>query len=358
MNCQVYLKDGLLCVSFNETSMIFSEIQYQLGNAAADFSMLPERLVKIIFGQLRAEFLLSIENQENETELLDTLRKYVVELTNINPYFVFYMDIYVFFFLCLRNQRSEIPIVLRSFLTNEGKAWDIDGVDFSNMEESSLWVAEVLVKDINNRQTRLKEDYDAITGGGVTISGLTPMQHLYLLSKQGRNYLSGEFKTTLKPTYPISSKENDPAIIKSILLENAVDIVEMIEVKNLDDLLSYEMYQTLKSELLIRKCKHCGEYFIVRGRIDIEYCDRIKEGERKPCSIIGATRNYWGSKAGDPIHTAFQKAYKRNHSRQRTGKMTSKEFYEWSEEARRKRGECEVGKLTIEEFTAWLGNKS
>jgi len=59
----------------------------------------------------------------------------------------------------------------------------------------------------------------------------------------------------------------------------------------------------------------------------------------------------------DPIYVAFQKAYKRNHSRQRVGKMTQKEFYEWSEEARHKRGECEAGRLTLDEFKAWLGNK-
>jgi len=56
-------------------------------------------------------------------------------------------------------------------------------------------------------------------------------------------------------------------------------------------------------------------------------------------------------------YIAFQKAYKRNHSRQRVGKMSQNEFYEWSEEARLKRGECEAGRLTLDEFKAWLGNK-
>ena len=56
------------------------------------------------------------------------------------------------------------------------------------------------------------------------------------------------------------------------------------------------MFHTLKSDLLIRRCKHCGELFIVRGQIDMEYCHRGKGGESKQCSIIGATRSHWGSK--------------------------------------------------------------
>ena len=68
-------------------------------------------------------------------------------------------------------------------------------------------------------------------------------------------------------------------------------------------------------------------------------------------------KNYWDSKVDDPIYTAFKKAYKRNHSRQRVGKMTQTEFYEWSEEARQKRSECESGKLSLDEFVEWLGNK-
>ena len=71
----------------------------------------------------------------------------------------------------------------------------------------------------------------------------------------------------------------------------------------------------------------------------------------------GATRSYWESKSADLIHTEFQKAYKRNHSRQRIGKRTNQEFYDWSVEARRLRGECNAGKMPIEEFWARLGNK-
>jgi len=352
----VYLKDGMLNVGFNGSSMIFSEMLYALGDGAANFSMFPDSDTKFTFGTFRSEFLLSAEEGWTDEEFLATLRGYVELAGGLNPYFNFYMDIYVSFLLCLRRQRSEIPALLKGFVFESG-LWDIDGADFSDMPKSSLWVAGLLLEDMRIRKARLKEDYEAITGSAHGFRGLSPMQRLYLLSRQGRNYLSGEFRTALRPDCPIVAKETDLGKIKSTLLDNKVDIVEMVEIGNLDDLLSFELYHTLKSDLAIRRCKCCGEFFVVRGRADMEYCQRVKEGETKPCSMIGATRSYWGSKEGDAVYAEFQKAYKRNHSRQRAGKMTQSEFYEWSEEARRKRGECEAGRLPLAEFRAWLGNK-
>ena len=113
----------------------------------------------------------------------------------------------------------------------------------------------------------------------------------------------------------------------------------------------------MKKELTVRKCKHCGKFFIVRDKVEIEYCDRQKLGDTKPCFIIVAMKTYWECKIDDPIYVAFQQAYKRNLPRQRVGKMTQNEFYEWSEEARQKRGECETGRLSLDGFKAWLGNK-
>jgi hypothetical protein len=307
-----------------------------------------------IIEKFREEFLLSIKNKETDEEFFDTLEQYVQALSGITPYLNFFMEIYSISLICLLKKRKEIVKALQNFLLNDNDV-DLNNIDFVNIAESSQWLIDILIADLIKRQARLKEDFDVISESAD--DSLTPMQRMYILSKQGRNYLSGEFKTTLAPNYINMPNNNDIEKIKSNLLENKVDIVEIVEIKNLDDLLSFEMYHMLKLNLLLRKCKHCDEYFIVRGRIDIEYCDRVKEGETKPCSIIGSTRTYWGSKEGDPIYAEFQQAYKRNHSRRRVGKMTANEFYEWSEEARRLRGECEAGRMTIEEFREWLGNK-
>jgi hypothetical protein len=69
----------------------------------------------------------------------------------------------------------------------------------------------------------------------------------------------------------------------------------------------------LKTDLKIPQYKCYGEFFIVRDRIDTEYCQSVKEGDTKQCSIIGATRSYRDSKEGNAVYTEFQKAYKRNN---------------------------------------------
>jgi hypothetical protein len=97
--------------------MIFNEIQYPLGDGATDFSMFPQSNLYLIFAYCKAEFLANMEKQESESKLLDTLRAYVTISAHINPYYNFYMDIYVFFFFFLRKQHSKISDMLKNFLS-------------------------------------------------------------------------------------------------------------------------------------------------------------------------------------------------------------------------------------------------
>ena len=356
MICQAYIKEGRLYVNFNHESVVYDGFNFPLGDAVTNFSALPEAVYRLIFEKMKDVFLTLFVHKATYDETFETLKEIVVATSVANPYLNFYMDNFMMYLLCLIGHQQLIPDLMTGFLLNNGSDVDPRGVNFPNLTDSAPWGLEVFINDLKKRQSRLKEDFEAIISGAEDSKDLTHMQRLYLLSLQGRNYLSGKFKTTLSPDYQ-NMPADDLGKVKSTLLENKVDIVEMVGIEVLDDLIGFELYHTLKENLLLRKCKHCGEYFIVRGRIDIEYCDRIKAGETKPCSIIGATRSYWGSKVDDPIHVAFQKAYKRNHSRQRVGKMTNQEFYDWSEEARVKRGECEAGRLPLDDFIAWLGNK-
>lgn len=46
--------------------------------------------------------------------------------------------------------------------------------------------------------------------------------------------------------------------------------------------------------------------------------------------------------------------YKAHNARVRYGTMTKAEFTAWSKEARAKRADCVAGKLSFEDFVAWL----
>lgn len=103
--------------------------------------------------------------------------------------------------------------------------------------------------------------------------------------------------------------------IRGALKHWRADIAEMTDIDTLYDLIRFELFHTLRENQPIKKCKYCGEYFIPHGRMDTEYCNRIKWGETKRCSEMGAIRNYWSGKTDDPVYKEFQKACKRNHSR-------------------------------------------
>jgi hypothetical protein len=65
-------------------------------------------------------------------------------------------------------------------------------------------------------------------------------------------------------------------------------------------------------------------------------------------------RRYEKKVAENPVWEVYKKAYRRFNSRTRTKKMTQTEFLRWSEQAAEKRDECLAGKLSFEEFAAWL----
>ncbi len=122
-------------------------------------------------------------------------------------------------------------------------------------------------------------------------------------------------------------------------------------------MLGYKLVETFKQGLVIKPCKYCKRLFSPEGRSDIEYCDRIADGETKPCNQIGAVKLHYKDKENDVIHKEFLTAYRRMSSRVRKDKMTKDEFIEWSKIARKKRDECYDGKLELGEFKKWLGNK-
>ena len=127
--------------------------------------------------------------------------------------------------------------------------------------------------------------------------------------------------------------------VKASLIDNASGILAEFEINNPDDLLALELFHAVKGELPIKKCRCCGEYFVPSGRSDSEYCSRISLGENKRCAQIGAMRTFKGKYAENPIYAEYNRAYKRNHSRLRNGKLYDEEFRDWSAAARKARDE-------------------
>ncbi|MDD4055985.1 MAG: DUF6076 domain-containing protein, partial [Bacteroides sp.] len=69
------------------------------------------------------------------------------------------------------------------------------------------------------------------------------------------------------------------------------EIYEEYVVNSLDEVLFLEIYHMFLNQTAIKKCRHCGMYFVVNN-LNVEYCDRVIDDEEKTCSEIGPKRSF------------------------------------------------------------------
>lgn len=135
---------------------------------------------------------------------------------------------------------------------------------------------------------------------------------------------------------------------------DANEDVVVYPLETIDDVIRFDIMLMLVNKIKFKPCKCCGEYFIPRGRINSEYCERIMPGETKPCSEIGALKTFDIVHKDDAIHKAYITAYRRMDSRQRAKLITKEEFKEFGKTARAERKKCYNGEITLEQFQTWL----
>lgn len=131
-------------------------------------------------------------------------------------------------------------------------------------------------------------------------------------------------------------------------------VTEILETEEPGEFVDFILYRYLTENLRFRVCKFCGRYFGVIGNPKTEYCDRLIEGSTKTCKETGSYRIYTKRKMEDPAVREYKRSYKAHNARIRYGLMTREGFNAWSQEAREKRDLCVAGKLTLDEFVAWL----
>ena len=129
---------------------------------------------------------------------------------------------------------------------------------------------------------------------------------------------------------------------------------EVLYPNTVRDLYNYLKAYCLRLPLPIHKCKNCGRYFVVTGNITQDYCTRLMEGSEKTCRQMGAVVQYQSRQMKNPATREFTRSYKAHNARVRYGTMTKAEFTAWSKTAREKRDACVAGKLSFEDFVAWL----
>ena len=97
-----------------------------------------------------------------------------------------------------------------------------------------------------------------------------------------------------------------------------------------------------------------GAYVAVTGKASTEYCDRVCDSKGRTCREIGAINTWTQRKQGDEVFKEYRREYKKRFARINAGRLTKSAFYAWSEEARKKKEDCDNGTITPEDFSRWL----
>lgn len=126
------------------------------------------------------------------------------------------------------------------------------------------------------------------------------------------------------------------------------------ELARLDEVLVLEFEQMLRLNLRMKRCKNCGHYFVLKGNYPTDYCDKIPQGENKPCQMIAATDKYSQKLNDCPPLAIYNREYKRLHGKMKAGRISHDQFNIWKELAKAMRDRCAQGKINLEEFQSWL----
>lgn len=149
--------------------------------------------------------------------------------------------------------------------------------------------------------------------------------------------------------YLFDEQLNDPIKVDPVYFTT-----EVLETEKAEDFVHFVLCRYIQENVRLRVCKYCGRYFGITGNSKYEYCERPIDGSTKTCREAGALRLYERRKMEEPAIKEYKRSYKAHNARIRYGIMTREEFNEWSIQAREKRDLCLAGKLSLEDFVAWL----
>lgn len=121
------------------------------------------------------------------------------------------------------------------------------------------------------------------------------------------------------------------------------------------DLIDFSLRECVTSGIPVRRCRNCGRYFPLTGRVTAEYCERSNPS-RKPCRNTGAVQKWTENRKDDMVFKEYRREYKRHFAWIRAGKLSAESFAAWSKRAQAKKKACDDGKLTLDEFKEWLKN--
>ncbi len=173
-----------------------------------------------------------------------------------------------------------------------------------------------------------------------------------------------KFDEIFEPLYVLRKSNSDYDRMPDHLITNlhlainlakeisSANIYEEYEINNLQQLLYLETMYMIQAGTMIRKCRNCGKYFVVKNR-KVAYCDRINNSGIC-CSAVGSKQTFQRKLESEEELKMYNRAYKTHHARLRNKKMSQSEFEIWTREAKENLKKVRMGKLELAAFKEWL----
>lgn len=124
---------------------------------------------------------------------------------------------------------------------------------------------------------------------------------------------------------------------------------EILFPNTLRDLIDFSLRECVKREIPVRRCRNCGRYFPITGRITAEYCNRPGVSG-KLCRSTAPVRKWTESRRSDQVFQEYRREYKRRFAWIKAGKYTEEQFAAWHKEAKTRKKDCDREDISLDEF--------
>lgn len=288
-----------------------------IGKSLVDFIWIDSSVITVLFEKIRLQFYKDIESGMMTNDIMDDLLDTAGDIALKNSYLMIYSALFISYLIKTISNKDNAINEIEKILGIKIKPTD-------NRIKNHELVMKNLIAHYTSTRQNAKQVVNALYKENPTDTYITESNSLF-------NSKFSVFYT----------KEND-------------SLTEMYELSTITDILRFDIMQMVKNSTELKICRHCNLPFIPKGRADSAYCDRIANGETKPCNEIGALNVFKSNHKNDEIFKAYQKAYRRMDSRKRTKTISPEEFKSWGKQARGLRKDCYSGKLGFEDYVAWL----
>lgn len=182
---------------------------------------------------------------------------------------------------------------------------------------------------------------------------------VYLIKRLGKLYSYYKNDFIMRDSYSRKYQDFDNDSEYELLetLQSKKQVLSMSDTHKSNDLSSicYAILEELSKipNYPIKKCQHCGMYFIPNAKTDEVYCDYPKENS-KPCRELGAFQSYTQRLKDNQAMGEYRRTYQQKFMQVKKDKNKSKDFENWKKQAKEKINDMKKGKLTENQVYEWI----